>query len=138
MPAPRRSRTGLVLTVVLLGGLLVLCAAPAAFFGIRYATFETGPHDSLPNVCTALSGERFRSLIGPGSSYERRRSDAGWPSEGCHWAPDKTRTGVQVAVDATRYTRSFWSGSTDKARERFERASAREHEFAEQPEPPAG
>jgi hypothetical protein len=130
-PPRRKSRTGLVVGLVITGVLVLICGAPTAFFAIRYAGFETGPHSTLPNVCTVLDGPTISALVGdaPSERHKAEAADAGYPVEGCIWRPDDTPTGVQVNVRSVLYTRSFWSGSTDKARERMADDQRSKQEF---------
>lgn len=120
-PAPRKKRTGLVITLVVAGVLLLICCVPSSVLGIRYARMETGPHHSLPNVCTALTGDTIKGLVGE-REFQREvatAEDAGFPVEGCLW-PREHDHETQVGVRSVLYTRSFWGSSTDKARERME------------------
>jgi hypothetical protein len=123
-PARRKGggRTALIIVVVL----LVVCGGgPTAALGIRYATAETGPHQTLPNACTAMDGQAFHENVEKAQRPNRvGPTDTGSTlSDGCVWRVADPAKDVQLEVSATLYRRTIWSSSVGNASGKYNNMS---------------
>jgi hypothetical protein len=101
-------------TLVIVGIVLLACGIPA----ITYATLESGPHQSLPELCAAMNRPVIQQLVGSGNPGTRERpARDGLPTTGCSWRGDDL---TSVEIVATRFTKSMTTSSVARAKAQFE------------------